>query len=256
MPASSRVEAAPTISSRFCAPNESFGTWGSPSNRTGTLPRPWCARISFTPTSSNWTSGGALERHAAGSDRGEALKETQHHFRYSSGWPVRLGDGTEQAVDAPSRRSINHGLTRASPSTSNRRIGRCKLRAWRPDLAAIESHWAVRAHEVLHQATFARPANGPFRWYGVAAYTLSNWAICSPNAGPGKALIRGPSGSNAAGLAAAESTAWAALAAVMDPEIPALSVVDLGLIRDVKRSDDGQIEVGPVRRVPAARRRR
>jgi ring-1,2-phenylacetyl-CoA epoxidase subunit PaaD len=43
---------------------------------------------------------------------------------------------------------------------------------------------------------------------------------------------------------AAELTAWAALAAVMDPEIPVLSVVDLGLIRHVKCGDDGQIEVG------------
>jgi len=44
--------------------------------------------------------------------------------------------------------------------------------------------------------------------------------------------------------ASAESTAWAALRAVTDPEIPVLSVVDLGLIRHVKCGDSGHVEVG------------
>jgi ring-1,2-phenylacetyl-CoA epoxidase subunit PaaD len=38
--------------------------------------------------------------------------------------------------------------------------------------------------------------------------------------------------------------AWTALAAVEDPEIPALSIVDLGLIRSVKPQSDGTLEVG------------
>ena len=41
-----------------------------------------------------------------------------------------------------------------------------------------------------------------------------------------------------------ESMAWAALSAVTDPEIPVLSVVDLGLIRHVKCHGNGHIEVG------------
>jgi ring-1,2-phenylacetyl-CoA epoxidase subunit PaaD len=38
--------------------------------------------------------------------------------------------------------------------------------------------------------------------------------------------------------------AWNALRAVTDPEIPVLSVVDLGLIRYVRCAGDGRIEVG------------
>jgi ring-1,2-phenylacetyl-CoA epoxidase subunit PaaD len=38
--------------------------------------------------------------------------------------------------------------------------------------------------------------------------------------------------------------AWRALAAVEDPEIPAISIVDLGLIRFVRRRMDGALEVG------------
>jgi len=33
--------------------------------------------------------------------------------------------------------------------------------------------------------------------------------------------------------------AWVALAEVLDPEVPALSVVDLGLVREVNEGDDG-----------------
>ncbi|MEA3151821.1 MAG: ring,2-phenylacetyl-CoA epoxidase subunit PaaD [Gammaproteobacteria bacterium] len=37
---------------------------------------------------------------------------------------------------------------------------------------------------------------------------------------------------------------WAALSAVEDPEIPAVSVVDLGLIRFVRARHDGKLEIG------------
>jgi ring-1,2-phenylacetyl-CoA epoxidase subunit PaaD len=40
------------------------------------------------------------------------------------------------------------------------------------------------------------------------------------------------------------SLAWTTLASVEDPEIPTLSIVDLGLIRSVKPQADGRLEVG------------
>jgi ring-1,2-phenylacetyl-CoA epoxidase subunit PaaD len=45
-------------------------------------------------------------------------------------------------------------------------------------------------------------------------------------------------------IATPESSAWAALRAVTDPEIPVLSVVDLGLIRHLICHGGGEIEVG------------
>jgi ring-1,2-phenylacetyl-CoA epoxidase subunit PaaD len=41
-----------------------------------------------------------------------------------------------------------------------------------------------------------------------------------------------------------QSLAWKALAAVEDPEIPALSILDLGLIRGITSRQDGSLEVG------------
>ncbi|RAR66583.1 ring-1,2-phenylacetyl-CoA epoxidase subunit PaaD [Paraburkholderia unamae] len=37
--------------------------------------------------------------------------------------------------------------------------------------------------------------------------------------------------------------AWAVLESVPDPEIPVVSIRELGILRDVRRADDGQIEV-------------
>jgi ring-1,2-phenylacetyl-CoA epoxidase subunit PaaD len=44
--------------------------------------------------------------------------------------------------------------------------------------------------------------------------------------------------------AARVTQAWTVLATVEDPEIPALSIVDLGLIRSVTPQSDGTLEVG------------
>lgn len=48
----------------------------------------------------------------------------------------------------------------------------------------------------------------------------------------------------AAAAAAAERTVWRVLESVLDPEIPVLSVIDLGIVRHVRISDSGAIEVG------------
>jgi ring-1,2-phenylacetyl-CoA epoxidase subunit PaaD len=51
-------------------------------------------------------------------------------------------------------------------------------------------------------------------------------------------------GSEDAEAARRVSRAWTALGAVEDPEIPALSIVDLGLIRSVASRSDGVLDVG------------
>jgi ring-1,2-phenylacetyl-CoA epoxidase subunit PaaD len=44
-------------------------------------------------------------------------------------------------------------------------------------------------------------------------------------------------------LASRTDAAWRALADVLDPEVPVLSVLDLGIVRDVGEGDDGALEV-------------
>ena len=40
-----------------------------------------------------------------------------------------------------------------------------------------------------------------------------------------------------------EDAAWAVLATVSDPELPALSLLDLGIVREVRIADDGRVQV-------------
>ncbi len=40
-----------------------------------------------------------------------------------------------------------------------------------------------------------------------------------------------------------EDAAWAVLATVSDPELPALSLLDLGIVREVRIADDGGVQV-------------
>lgn len=57
----------------------------------------------------------------------------------------------------------------------------------------------------------------------------------------GIAAVDAPRGA-ASASAAREAAAWTVLNGVLDPEVPALSIVDLGIVRAVRASDDG-IEV-------------
>lgn len=59
----------------------------------------------------------------------------------------------------------------------------------------------------------------------------------------GSAPIPGPTAA-AAFLAARERRVRALLAEVPDPEIPVLSIVDLGIVRHVRHSADGRLHIG------------
>jgi ring-1,2-phenylacetyl-CoA epoxidase subunit PaaD len=52
-----------------------------------------------------------------------------------------------------------------------------------------------------------------------------------------------PAARSAAALSAAVAQIWAWLGAVPDPEIPVISIVDLGIVRDVRVADDGACDV-------------
>jgi ring-1,2-phenylacetyl-CoA epoxidase subunit PaaC len=96
----------------------------------------------------------------------KALKETRYHLRYSGGWLVRLGDGTEE-----SHQRVQQALERLWPFVNelfatdevDREAAQAGLG---PEPAALEATWTGRVDEVLAQATLARPARTHFAWYG------------------------------------------------------------------------------------------
>jgi ring-1,2-phenylacetyl-CoA epoxidase subunit PaaC len=106
----------------------------------------------------------ADERLAAVAQK--AVKETRYHLRYSSGWLVRLGDGT-----AESHARVHAALQRLWPYTTELFVADAvdeamTERGIAPSLADVEQGWSSRLDAILAEATLDRPAARPYSWYG------------------------------------------------------------------------------------------
>jgi ring-1,2-phenylacetyl-CoA epoxidase subunit PaaC len=96
----------------------------------------------------------------------KALKETRYHLSYSSGWVIRLGDGTEE-----SRARMQGALDALWPYTSELvetdELDRKMIAVGvAPPMEPIAEAWSARIDAVLRDATLARPAVANYRWYG------------------------------------------------------------------------------------------
>jgi ring-1,2-phenylacetyl-CoA epoxidase subunit PaaC len=96
----------------------------------------------------------------------KALKETRYHFRYSAGWVVRLGDGTEE-----SHRRVQQSLDALWRFTQeffaaddvDEVVAREGVA---PVLADLAPRWSARVDEVLREATLKCPADVRYSWHG------------------------------------------------------------------------------------------
>jgi len=96
----------------------------------------------------------------------KALKETRYHYRFSSGWLVRLGDGT-----AESHRRVQDSVDALWKFTgelfaTDEIDERLAAVGVAPRLEALEPRWSARVAAALHEATLTRPASIPFPWHG------------------------------------------------------------------------------------------
>jgi ring-1,2-phenylacetyl-CoA epoxidase subunit PaaC len=96
----------------------------------------------------------------------KALKETRYHLRFSGGWLVRLGDGTEasrarvqQALDSLWR--FTDELFAADDLDA-----RMAAAGIAPPLTSQAPRWSARIDALLAEATLARPAQQPYAWHG------------------------------------------------------------------------------------------
>lgn len=97
---------------------------------------------------------------------GKAIKETRYHLRFSSGWLVRLGDGTEE-----SHRRVQDALNELWRFTTELfaadEVDEALVAAGvAPELAALQGRWSARIDEVLKEAALVRPAAVPYQWHG------------------------------------------------------------------------------------------
>jgi ring-1,2-phenylacetyl-CoA epoxidase subunit PaaC len=97
---------------------------------------------------------------------GKALKESRYHYRFSTGWLIRLGDGTEESH----RRAQNalNGLWRFTDElfTADEVDEAMATARVAPHPAELQPRWSAHIDEVLREATLERPASVRYAWYG------------------------------------------------------------------------------------------
>ena len=96
----------------------------------------------------------------------KALKESRYHFRFSSGWLIRLGDGTGES-HRRAQHAIN-GLWRFTDElfSADGIDEQMAAAGVGPTLAELQPRWSARIEEVLREATLTRPVDARYPWHG------------------------------------------------------------------------------------------
>ena len=166
----------------------------------------------------------------------KALKEVTYHVRRSSDMVVRLGDGTAES----------HAKMQAAIDDAWRFTGELFFDdAVDQDLAArgigcllseLREPWARHVAEVLGEATLSVPdaaaASHPAHRGGARPAQRGTGLRAGRDAIPAARLSGSQVVNAMAPVSAGQVFDW--LQEVPDPEIPVLSVVDLGVVRDVR----------------------
>ena len=96
----------------------------------------------------------------------KAVKEKTYHWRFSSGWLVRLGDGTDE-----SHRRVQTALDdlwrfTAELFAADEVDDALAENGVAPRLSELQPRWSTRIDEVLQEATLVRPPDVPYLWQG------------------------------------------------------------------------------------------
>ena len=96
----------------------------------------------------------------------KALRETRYHQRFSSGWLIRLGDGTEESHDRVQAALDSLWRFTAELFAADDVDERMRAAAIAPALTELAPRWSARIDEDLRAATLERPAARPYPWHG------------------------------------------------------------------------------------------
>jgi ring-1,2-phenylacetyl-CoA epoxidase subunit PaaC len=112
------------------------------------------------------------ERLAASADErlaaiaAKSVKEVRYHLRYSSGWLVRLGDGTEESharVQAALESLWPYTVELFAEDALDRAMADAGIA---PRLSDVQAAWSARIDAILAEATLTRPIDRPHSWHG------------------------------------------------------------------------------------------
>ncbi len=96
----------------------------------------------------------------------KAVKESRYHYRFSSSWLIRLGDGTEEShrrAQAALETLWRFTDELCSPDEVDEEMAAAGIA---PRLTEVQSRWSARVDEVLGEATLRRPASTRYPWHG------------------------------------------------------------------------------------------
>jgi ring-1,2-phenylacetyl-CoA epoxidase subunit PaaC len=96
----------------------------------------------------------------------KSVKEIRYHLRYSSGWLVRLGDGT-----AESHARVQASLEALWPYTvelfAEDELDRAMADGGvAPRLSEVQAAWTQRIEGILAEGTLQKPRDRPHSWHG------------------------------------------------------------------------------------------
>jgi ring-1,2-phenylacetyl-CoA epoxidase subunit PaaC len=96
----------------------------------------------------------------------KALKESRYHYRFSSGWLIRLGDGTEES-HRRSQEALNN-LWRFTDElfAADELDEQMSAAGIGPRLEDLQPRWVAHIDEVLREATLQHPGGAHYPWHG------------------------------------------------------------------------------------------
>ena len=96
----------------------------------------------------------------------KAVKETRYHHRFSSGWLIRLGDGTAQSRQR-TQRALDELWRFTDELFTPDEVDACASAAGiAPALPELAPRWSARIEQELRAATLQRPTAQPYPWHG------------------------------------------------------------------------------------------
>jgi len=96
----------------------------------------------------------------------KALKETRYHLRFSSGWLIRLGDGTAESHERAQRALDALWRFTAELFSADDLDLRMQAAGIAPELAPLAQRWSAQIDADLSAATLRRPPPQPHPWHG------------------------------------------------------------------------------------------
>jgi ring-1,2-phenylacetyl-CoA epoxidase subunit PaaC len=96
----------------------------------------------------------------------KAVKEIRYHLRFSSGWVVRLGDGTAESHERMQRALATLWRFTDELFAADELDEQMAASAIAPSLTTLEPRWDARVDAVLAEATLSRPPDERHPWHG------------------------------------------------------------------------------------------